>query len=276
MNNTIPNWLKNIRDDKYITELCIPGSHDTMTSMCEDVYYKTQSLSLSEQLNIGLRFFDFRITRNLVAAHREWISDITATSMFDELVTFLDKNPSEFIIIRLQNANENKDDFDQYKVIIQEFIANYLDSIFTPKPNERNTYDWPSVGEARGKIIVIDSSDPSLNISTINNVRWAYNWHDNDDIILQDNWDGPKLKNKIRDIEEVLPPSNHNNKDLILNHISATNGYLGNPVAYAELVNPIIEDRIEKIKDSSGVGILIYDFVYDSVAAKTIDANEFI
>ncbi|MFC1234158.1 phosphatidylinositol-specific phospholipase C domain-containing protein [Vibrio sp. F74] len=275
MNSKTSNWLKNINDDRSITEICIPGSHDTMTSMCDDIYYKTQSLSLKEQLDIGVRFFDFRITRNLVAAHREWISEITAKTMFDELVQFLEKYPSEFIIIRLQNANENKNDFDQYKVIIQEFIIDYLGKIYIPKISDTNVSEWPCVGETRGKIIVIDSSDPSLHISTIDGERWAYNWHENDDIILQDNWDGPKVKNKIKDIENLLPPTTYHNKKLILNHVSCTNGHIGNPVGYADVINSIIEGRLQQINDNSGVGILIYDFVYDSVTAKTIDSNKF-
>ena len=104
MKNQLSSWLKNIDDNKSITELCIPGTHDAMTATCDHVYYKTQHLSLEEQLNIGVRFFDLRITRNLVAAHREWISDITAKTIFDQLVQFLEKNPSEFVLVRIQNG----------------------------------------------------------------------------------------------------------------------------------------------------------------------------
>ncbi|MEX6314411.1 hypothetical protein AB6G19_12375 [Providencia manganoxydans] len=108
INNKLPCWLKYINDNRSITELSIPGTHDAMTALCDSAYYKTQHLSLIEQLNIGVRFFDLRITRDLVAAHREWISDISAQVIFEQLQQFLAQNPSEFVLVRIQNANEKR------------------------------------------------------------------------------------------------------------------------------------------------------------------------
>ena len=103
-------------------------------------------------------------------------------------------------------ANENKDDFDRYKPVIQSFVSDYAEAIYTPKLNAAGSFDWPSVGEARGKIIAIDSTDPALEVSSIKGKRWAYNWHENDDILLQDNWDGPDVESKMKDIQELLSP----------------------------------------------------------------------
>lgn len=108
INNKLPCWLKYINDNRSVTELSIPGTHDAMTALCDSAYYKTQHLSLIEQLNIGVRFFDLRITRDLVAAHREWVSDISAQVIFEQLQQFLAQNPSEFVLVRIQNANEKK------------------------------------------------------------------------------------------------------------------------------------------------------------------------
>ncbi len=278
VNNNLSCWLKYISNSTSITELSIPGSHDAMTALCDSPHYKTQYLSLDEQLNIGVRFFDLRITRNLVAAHRKWISDIEAKTIFDQLRQFLIQFPSEFIIVRLQNANEKKDDFEQYKLAIQTFITGYLDDIYTPKLNpDKNmpSYDWPTIGEVRGKIIVIECAPTSLKVSSLNNQNWAYNWHENENIVLQDNWNGPDIDEKLKDIKTLLNPLlNYDNK-LILNHISATNGNLADPIAYAEIINPIIANKLKKMERSSGKGVLIYDFIDDELAINTIKVNVF-
>lgn len=276
INNKLSCWLKYINDNRPITELSIPGTHDAMTALCDSVYYKTQHLSLLEQLNIGVRFFDLRITRDLVAAHREWISDISAHVIFEQLQQFLAQNPSEFVLVRIQNANEKKDDFEQYKSAIQNFIADYLDNLYLPQLSEEGEhYIWPILGEVRGKIIAIECAAPTWQVSLLDDLTWAYNWHENDNIVLQDNWNGPDVEEKIKDIKALLLPIQHYNHKLVLNHISATNGKLENPVSYAEIINPIIANKLAMLEKNAGKGVLIYDFIDDDLAVKTIQTNQF-
>ena len=52
-------WIAHCDPTKSITELLIPGTHDTMTADCEARYYRTQTLSLQQQLQIGVRFWIF-------------------------------------------------------------------------------------------------------------------------------------------------------------------------------------------------------------------------
>lgn len=289
-NNELNSWLRNIADHISITDLCIPGSHDAMTATCHDDYHKTQTLSLIEQLNIGVRFLDLRLTRNLVAAHREWISDISATCIFEELISFLKKNPSEFIILRIQNANEKKDDFPLYKLALQKFIQEYFSAIYFPLDNineKDNLRYWPTVGEVRGKVVVLECSDPKLNVAINDSQRWAHNWHDNQNIRLQDNWNGPDVHEKIKDIKNMLSKEKGDDR-LFLNHISATNGELKKPIHYANIINPITFDLLTDIVDSkknnpellnglpeyNARGVLIYDFIDESICYKAILANQ--
>lgn len=276
INNKLPCWLKYINDNRSITELSIPGTHDAMTALCDSAYYKTQHLSLIEQLNIGVRFFDLRITRDLVAAHREWISDISAQVIFEQLQQFLAQNPSEFVLVRIQNANEKKDDFEQYKSAIQTFIADYLDNLYLPKLNDNgDIYVWPTLGEVRGKIIAIECAAPIWQVSSLEDLTWAYNWHENNNIVLQDNWNGPEIEKKIQDIDALLLPMPHYSHKLVLNHISATNGKLGDPRGYADILNPILANKLTMLQQSAGKGVLIYDFIDKDLAIKTIQTNVF-
>lgn len=71
------NWMSGIPDGRYIYEINLPGTHDSATAYCKNTtdnyvqllgrpvfnageYAKTQSLTLSEQLNAGVRYLDLR------------------------------------------------------------------------------------------------------------------------------------------------------------------------------------------------------------------------
>lgn len=73
------NWMSGISDDRFLYEINIPGSHDSATANCKNStnnfarifgtpvlntgkYAKTQSLTLSQQLNAGVRYLDLRFS----------------------------------------------------------------------------------------------------------------------------------------------------------------------------------------------------------------------
>ncbi|MEQ4675219.1 phosphatidylinositol-specific phospholipase C domain-containing protein [Providencia vermicola] len=275
-NNNYIDWLKYVADELSVTDLLIPGTHDAITSTCDLPYYQTQTLSLVEQLNCGVRFFDLRLTRNLNIAHREWHSDIMAEDLLHCFISFLDTHPTEFVILRIQNANEKKDDFEAYKQALIPFIEPYLKHLLLPELIDENTFKWPSVKQLRGKILVIECAPPELHVSTLEDgTRWAHNWHQNPLILLQDNWNGPEVQEKIDDILALIHgDDDSNDQQLVLNHISATNGHLGSPIAYADIINPIIRDKLVTLDQATPKGILIFDFIDEDLAKKTIKVNQ--
>ena len=60
----LKRWMKAIEGYKRVSELVIPGTHDSATgnSSVLDItgLFKTQRLNISEQLHIGVRFLDIR------------------------------------------------------------------------------------------------------------------------------------------------------------------------------------------------------------------------
>ena len=56
------DWMADLDDDRALTSLAIPGTHDSgALYSIADVAGKCQSLSVSEQLRAGVRFFDIRL-----------------------------------------------------------------------------------------------------------------------------------------------------------------------------------------------------------------------
>lgn len=197
-NYNLFNWMSTISNDTSICDLLIPGTHDTMTATCNQRYYKTQKLSLEEQLQCGVRFFDLRIRREMIAAHREWHSDITINDIMTTLQHFLEKYSSEVIIIRVQNANELKNDYPEYGLALKNELLKFMPLFY--KWNNR-TEIFPKLGAVRGKIIALECSPIEYKFYEINNIIWAQTWHDNEFITLQDLWNGPSIEEKKQAID---------------------------------------------------------------------------
>lgn len=264
------DWLGSVDQHQLITELLLPGTHDTMTAPCPERYYHTQTLSLAEQLQAGVRFLDIRLRREMVAAHREWISDITADTIFSTCAKFLQEHPSEFMLMRIQNANEKKDDYEAYGEALQKKIAEYGDLFYHW---DKETDGWMTVREAAGKIVALECAPPTYGFNHINGAIWAQNWHENDRISLEDLWDGPELAAKEKAIKDQLLAGNLLPRNVLsLIHVSATNGKLGYPDAYAEALNSYVTKLL--YGHHSLRGTLIYDFITEDICKMVVKKNE--
>ena len=73
------NWMSAIADSRYICEINLPGSHDSTTAYCKNTtnnhaeffgipvsdtgkYAKTQALTITKQLEAGVRYLDLRFS----------------------------------------------------------------------------------------------------------------------------------------------------------------------------------------------------------------------
>ncbi|WP_196716580.1 hypothetical protein [Actinomyces trachealis] len=253
---SVSSLIASLSDSTPLCSLALPGTHDTMTSACEHPYYQTQSLSLAEQLEQGVRFLDIRLRASMVAAHRKWVSDITAESILRELREHLERNPGDVVLVRFQNANEAKDDFVEYGHALLPLIEANRDLFWNPCTHAGATR-WPALGEVRGKVIAFECTPAEFGLTRLHGEPWAVAWHGNPGIALQDDWDGPAVQSKLSQIVEFYRGGG-NPEALVLNHVSATNGVLGNPIAYADKLNPQV---LAMLGQGGGRGVLIFDFI---------------
>jgi len=54
-----PDWMGKLKDDVKLSQLSIPGTHDTMSRFGGPIV-ETQTLTLANQLESGIRVFDMR------------------------------------------------------------------------------------------------------------------------------------------------------------------------------------------------------------------------
>ena len=178
------NWMSGIPGDRLLSEINIPGTHDTM---CKNVWcyhafgseYEysalTQGLTLKEQLAAGVRLLDLRLTNetkglntydenNLRLCHGSYkvldldllyfcLDDdgyvITFQSVMSTIVRFLREHPSETVIITLKSEYDNKES-DGSAVLkrIKEILKDYDSYIYM---EDR----MPTLREVRGKAVVL-------------------------------------------------------------------------------------------------------------------------
>lgn len=114
----LENWMGILRpslDDRPLTELTLPGSHDSNTYTIPRAKFgsslaRCQDLSIYQQAMHGIRFFDFRygtirrsprpLDKHGPMAGGDFIRN------FEELASFAELHPSEFIIVSFQSQEK--------------------------------------------------------------------------------------------------------------------------------------------------------------------------
>ena len=119
------DWLKNINNNVRVLDLLIPGTHNScsyklnpntreLSIVLQIAYYIfpksfirnwvcCQELSIIEQLSIGVRFFDIRVSKfNEEVYTSHTYACVPLKDILNDIVNFLEQHPSEFIMIKFQ------------------------------------------------------------------------------------------------------------------------------------------------------------------------------
>ena len=149
------SWMSELPDELYITDLSIPGTHDAgaaHTSTCNSSA-QCQQLSIHDQLNAGIRYFDLRIGPDQRIVHGATNCQFNGDGLYLDRVMnwireFLRDNPGEVVILQpMENRGGDKVDKAAY---------NYFKKLVE---KERNLFyigdHVPTLGECRGKILIL-------------------------------------------------------------------------------------------------------------------------
>ena len=263
------NWMSQINDSTKITDLSIPGSHDSgALHSIADVSGKCQDLNIKSQLNIGVRFFDIRLklkNNQLDIVHSFVDQKLKFVDVLNDMVNFIKENNSEFLIISIKKESDTINSKYSFEETVLNLLSNYNDIIqFDNQLPE-------TIKEARGKIYIISRFETNIGIQAYDHWLDSTSFKLND-LYIQDNYCINDIETKKQDILNTLELSNQNNY-LYLNYTSC---YLDNtfPPTYAGTsaleINPWLIENLDKI---NGHGILISDFVTKELTHKIIERN---
>ncbi|KAL6717954.1 hypothetical protein ACLMJK_004039 [Lecanora helva] len=155
------SWMRHIGDAIPLSALSIPGTHNSPTYHRALPSVRCQVAPVRDQLAQGVRFLDIRVqpespldptkdTLNLV--HAVFPISLTGQKRFrplvEEVLSFLEKNPSETIIMSVKREGPGNATDAQLSRILRDHYAGDVNKWFTAPR-------IPSLGEARGKIVLV-------------------------------------------------------------------------------------------------------------------------
>ncbi|MBH3426971.1 phosphatidylinositol-specific phospholipase C [Pseudomonas alkylphenolica] len=189
-------WMKSIRDDVQLSELALPGTHDSATfdvslfPVVDDIVV-TQTLNFDEQLRYGIRVLDLRIRRTgdvFALHHGPVFLDKMFGSALRSVERFLQANPSETVLFRVKEEHAADSNVTASLVEVFDHYMKQFSSTYLKAPRKNIT-----LGEARGKFVVLS------NIANLNPYGLSYgNFDIQDDSTLQTNWELHEKWLKIR------------------------------------------------------------------------------
>ncbi|KAI4248054.1 MAG: hypothetical protein L6R40_001143 [Gallowayella cf. fulva] len=155
------SWMRSLKDDTPLSALSIPGTHNSPTCHRALPSVRCQATSPPEQLDNGVRFFDIRVQPEapldpskdgLILVHGVFPISLTGNKylrdLLREVYTFLDRNPSETVIMSLKREGTGDATDAQLSRILRDHYADDPNRWFTAPR-------IPYLGEARGKIVLI-------------------------------------------------------------------------------------------------------------------------
>jgi 1-phosphatidylinositol phosphodiesterase len=253
------DWMATLAGDQLISSISIPGSHDscaryeplTGTAQC-------QSLTLDDQLHVGVRFLDIRC-RHIRDQFKIYHGIIDQKQSFDEVFSvcsrFLRNHDGETIIMSVQEegaAVGNTRSFEQTFLSYLRFERNrwFLEAII------------PRLSEVRGKIVLLrrfSAVELPLGIA-------ATDWQDNStfwiqpSIRVQDKYIVPRVNQKWDIVQLFCAETAAGHKGVL--YINFTSGYRPDVFPDIRTVSNYINPRLERLLASpSRFGILVMDFV---------------
>ncbi|KAL2885189.1 1-phosphatidylinositol phosphodiesterase [Ceratocystis lukuohia] len=154
------SWMSRMKDDVPLTQLVIPGTHNSMSYGVENGLFQTQNVPLEQQLLGGIRYIEITcryIDQKMAVYYGMADTGYSLDSVLTTIYNFLDEYPSETIILRIQKGGMF--DFNTFITSMEGYFVpgSDLGDRAEYSIHAGNPYDivFPTLGEARGKIVIL-------------------------------------------------------------------------------------------------------------------------
>lgn len=294
---SLSNWMAGIPDSRSLSDIAMPGTHDTATYDLGALglvtklniiawramrFAQTQSKTVREQLDLGVRFLDLRIMPDGKGGFDMYHGAVSLGSDFNTILgdieAFLKANPKETVLACFKK--ESNDGRAETSAELASFLAKRGSTYFL-EPR------IPTLKEVRGKVVVInriyDKPDSGIFI-----------WFEDDQIFekvqsqsngtiitfaVQDRY-GVAQSDKLNAIAEGYKKFDGGTHQMRIAFASATSFPLHTPGEIAEDINPQMRRLLrDNAKKSKWITVLDYVGVYgsgnDEPVASIISTNEF-
>lgn len=293
--NQYLNWMSQLSDKTKLSNISIPGTHDSATEYCTLPYCTScQDTSMYEQMRNGYRYLDVRLEINdkkdgFIFTHGgfkckesfwPWANNITFTKLCEDAYSFLEDNPTETVIFAVKLENSSDDVALAEKLILDE-INQSPDKWYT-----RNAI--PTLGEVRGKIVLASRFEDVLNVGDELSGLHFY-WVDqgekevvdmpyalsminaNEQLWVQDRYKY-SIQNKYDAFRDGLLNCQAGNDSFFINFLSLSGqGLIPHPKGNADSLNRMFNE--EKLQNNTCYGVIVLDRADKDMAYKVFSTN---
>jgi len=289
-------WMKYLSDQEYISEISIPGTHDSATENVPLGYImRCQNTSISTQLDNGYRYLDFRLAvddengdaklkfvHNFVNCHVSGniFSDyLYLDDVANDIYDFLDQHPQETVIVNVKIEDEDHEVSQVQKLLFDE-VGAHPDYWYTDS-------EIPTLGQVRGKIVLMTRFEDEAGLGG-NGIQFIWEEQDNTtpvdipyELYVNNEcrlWVQDRYKYSFEDKFEALEDGFENceadENTFFLNFASTTGtGVAGHPKTYADKINSMLMDY--EFKENVSYGIIVVDYGTADLARHIYLSNEF-
>ena len=266
-------WMAALEDSASLNALTIPGTHDSgALHSLADISGKCQSLSVGEQLKIGVRFLDIRLqlVDNELKVVHSFVDQMTDfEDVLEDMTSFIRNHESEFLIVSIKEDADPKRSDGAFAEVLETMLLSHEEISSARTLPE-------TVGDARGSIhIVARYKDASIGLPCYDG------WQDDTSfelggVYVQDNYRVSDAAEKIADIRQTYAVAQEGRYTLVLNYTSC---YLEScfPPIYAGLpahdINQDTEQAVSKACGDGPLGVLVCDFMTAELADTIIGRN---
>lgn len=169
----LKTWMGSVVDETWVSGMTIPGTHDSC-ARSNVPFVRTQYLSITQQLALGIRFFDLRLRRhddgNLYCYHGgmpiNLPKGLSFAEVMDEVWNFIgpnnkdgsqSKKATETVLISINNDDKSQDQKEHPQI----FYNAVKEAVESTPPYEDGSERWytapvtAKLGDVRGKAVLL-------------------------------------------------------------------------------------------------------------------------
>ncbi len=195
------NWMSKLPDYRYLSEINIPGTHDSGTTNVEGSWNSSynvvacQKYFIEQQLYAGIRSLDIRTAWNndskdmvLIHGNKSTVchtpdhgnsENKRFSSVIDTMIKFLEKHPKETIVMTLKiDDGDSAENRQRLGNILLKYLNDDTKAKYFYKWSEkdgasdaRKDMTSPTLGQVRGKIVILSRVNFDISDLGIDNAQ---------------------------------------------------------------------------------------------------------
>jgi 1-phosphatidylinositol phosphodiesterase len=275
------NWMSRLDSHKSLEQISLPGTHDSC-ALYGGFAAETQTRSLMNQMNAGVRFLDIRCRHSeshFSIFHGSVYQEIGFQKVLDQCYEFLRANPSETLVMSVKKEGDGERPIGTFQQQFEAYIANTKNFWFLENR-------FPKLSEVKGKIVLLrrfnkDSSSGELGLDAKSDWKddatFAMNLYSPlDTMEVQDQYSTNNAEKKWNWIRSLLDRAKSDCPErLFLNFSSATDtkgvDFIPNPEKMANQINPKLIEYF--VANRGRFGIIAMDFNLANISGIIVQTN---